>query len=184
GVETTDKAAALADAVGRAAAAPAAPTASVPTVAATAVAAEASPSPAAPTRAAAASAETDSSAMVVHRGTMLAGQGWPGGRRRHRAGAPMWRKRETLIQERIVLYTSVDADGHVQELVETEKSQTEILHMEARETGEFAHRELTEYESTEHFNGEAVVAERGTEEYIHLRSKDDEFEHLESSLPP
>lgn len=42
----------------------------------------------------------------------------------------------------------------IQELMESEKSQTEVLHMECKQTGEFAHRESTHYESGEAFNGE------------------------------
>ncbi|CAN0543840.1 unnamed protein product, partial [Ectocarpus sp. 12 AP-2014] len=71
----------------------------------------------------------------------------------------------------------------VQELFETEKSQTEVLHMECKRTGEFAHRESTHYESGEAFNGEVVLEEAGVERYVHLRSVDDEYEHLESTLP-
>lgn len=41
-----------------------------------------------------------------------------------------------------------------QDLVEKEISETEVLHMECRETGEFAHRETTQYEQTETFNDE------------------------------
>merc|ERR1719263_2423061 len=74
-------------------------------------------------------------------------------------------------------------DGGVQELVETERSSTEILHMECKETGEFAHRESTEYEQTEGFNKEVVSAEHGNEEYVHLKSQHDEYEHLESNMP-
>ena len=55
--------------------------------------------------------------------------------------------------------------------------------MECKETGEFAHRESTQYEQTEVFNKETVSAEHGTEEYVHLKSKDDEYEHLESNMP-
>jgi hypothetical protein len=46
------------------------------------------------------------------------------------------------------------SDGQWQELVERELSQTEVLHMECRETGEFAHRESTDYEHYETFNNE------------------------------
>lgn len=46
----------------------------------------------------------------------------------------------------------------VQELFETEKSQTEVLHMECKQSGEFAHRETTHYESGETFNGEVLPA--------------------------
>jgi len=96
---------------------------------------------------------------------------------------PLWRKRETVVQERIVHYTTVDADGTVQELVESERSQNEVVHLECKETGEFAHRESQEYEQLETFNNEVVAAERGNEEYLHMKSKDDEYEHLESNMP-
>lgn len=96
---------------------------------------------------------------------------------------PLWRKRETVIHERIVQYTTVDADGTKQELVETERSQNEIVHLECKETGEFAHRESQLFEQLETFNDEVVVHEKGNEEYIHMKSKDDEYEHLESNMP-
>jgi len=44
----------------------------------------------------------------------------PGGER------DVWRKREVLVQERIVQYTTVDKEGKWQDLVEVEKSQTEV----------------------------------------------------------
>ena len=56
-------------------------------------------------------------------------------------GHSLWRKRETLLQERIVQYTTIDADGTVQELVEKELTAQEMVRMECRDTGEFAHRE-------------------------------------------
>ncbi|CAM9921906.1 unnamed protein product, partial [Choristocarpus tenellus] len=77
--------------------------------------------------------------------------------RRARPIRPVWRKKETLIQERIVQYTTLDESGQMQELYETEKSQTEVLHMECKLTGEFAHREKTQYESGETFNGEVCM---------------------------
>lgn len=52
------------------------------------------------------------------------------------------------------LLTAPELGKQVQELVETEKSQTEVLHMECKRTGEFAHSESTHYESGEAFNGE------------------------------
>lgn len=75
--------------------------------------------------------------------------------------------------------------------------------MECRETGEFAHREKTQYEQLETFNEEVfmltslfvsivincfllsqLVGEvRGTEEYVHLKSKEDEFQFMESTMP-
>jgi hypothetical protein len=96
---------------------------------------------------------------------------------------PLWRKRETTVHEHIVQYTTVDADGVVQELIETEKTQNEVIHLECKDTGEFAHRESSQYEQVETFNSEIVAAERGNEEYLHLKSKDDEYEHLESNMP-
>ena len=81
-------------------------------------------------------------------------------------------------------YTTVDADGGVQELVETERSSTEVVHMECKETGEFAHRETSEYEQLETFNGQAVAENRGNEEYYHLKSAEDEVEFMESNNMP
>ncbi|GMH91535.1 hypothetical protein TrVE_jg5516 [Triparma verrucosa] len=108
----------------------------------------------------------------------------PGGvRRRPGNGRPLWKKQETVIQERIVKYITIEPDGSIQELIESEKNQTEVTHMECKDTGEFAHKETTEYEQTETFNSELVMAERGTEKYVHLKSKDDEYEHLESHMP-
>jgi len=97
---------------------------------------------------------------------------------------PLWRKRETVVHERIVQYTTVDADGTIQELVESERSQNEVVHLECKETGEFAHRESSEYEQLETFNNEVVTQERGNEQYLHMKSRDDEYEHLESNMPP
>jgi hypothetical protein len=81
-------------------------------------------------------------------------------------------------------YTTVDASGQVQELVEKEISETEVLHMECRETGEFAHRETTLYEQRETFNDEVVNEQIGTEEYVHMKSQDDEYEYRDSNMPP
>ena len=99
-------------------------------------------------------------------------------------GRAVWRKREIVTQERVVQYTTVNEEGYVQELVETERNQTEVVHLEAKDTGEFAHRETTNYEQTETFNDDVVAAQRGNEEYVHLKSLHDEYEHLESTMPP
>ncbi|CAM9242111.1 unnamed protein product, partial [Discosporangium mesarthrocarpum] len=123
------------------------------------------------------------SSIVKYVGGVLALRGAEAYRRAS-PSQPVWRKKETLTQERVVQYTTLDETGQMQELCETEKSQTIVLHMECKDTGEFAHREMTQYESRETFNGEVVVEESGSEEYVHLRSKDDEYEHLESNLPP
>jgi hypothetical protein len=95
----------------------------------------------------------------------------------------VWRKREVVKQEREVYYTTVDASGQLQELVEKETSETEVLHMESRDTGEFAHRETTVYKQLETFNDEVVSEQTGAEEYVHLKSENDEFEHVESNMP-
>ena len=55
--------------------------------------------------------------------------------------------------------------------------------MECRETGEFAHRETTNYAQTETFNDELVAEEKGNEEYVHMKSVDDEYEFLDSNMP-
>jgi hypothetical protein len=55
--------------------------------------------------------------------------------------------------------------------------------MECRETGEFAHRETTLYEQFEKFNDEVVAEESGKEEYVHLKSVDDEIEFMDSTMP-
>ena len=104
--------------------------------------------------------------------------------RRPGPAKPLWRKREVVLQERIVQYTTVDVSGAVQELVETERSSTEVVHMECKETGEFAHRETSEYEQLETFNGQAVAENRGNEEYYHLKSAEDEVEFMESNNMP
>jgi len=96
----------------------------------------------------------------------------------------LWRKREVVRQEKTTHYTTMDADGQLQELVERETTQTEVLHMECRETGEFAHRETTRYEQMETFNEEVVAELQGTEEYVHLKSLEDEFHYMESTMPP
>ena len=55
--------------------------------------------------------------------------------------------------------------------------------MECRETGEFAHRETTLYEQLEKFNDEVVNEESGKEEYVHLKSMEDEIEYMDSTMP-
>ena len=78
---------------------------------------------------------------------------------------------------------TVEPDGTVQTLIECQKDMTEVTHMECKDSGEFAHRETTEYEQTETFNDELVMAERGEEKYVHMKSKNDEYEHMESHMP-
>ncbi|EGZ11690.1 hypothetical protein PHYSODRAFT_516032 [Phytophthora sojae] len=95
----------------------------------------------------------------------------------------LWKKREVTIQERITEYTKIDEKGQPQRLVEKERHQTEVLHMESLD-GEFAHREITQFEQTEHLNDEMVHLDHGREEFLHLKSRHDEISRFESSVPP
>lgn len=70
-----------------------------------------------------------------------------------------------------------------QELIEKETTQSEVLHMECKETGQFAHRETTQYEQLETFNAEVVAETKGAEEYVHLKSLEDEYHYMESTMP-
>lgn len=71
----------------------------------------------------------------------------------------------------------------LQELIEKETTQSEVLHMECKETGQFAHRETTQYEQLETFNAEVVAETKGAEEYVHLKSLEDEYHYMESTMP-
>lgn len=94
----------------------------------------------------------------------------------------LWKKREITIQERITEYTKIDETGRAQHLVESEKHQSEVVHMESL-TGEFAHREITQFETLERLNDEVVNHESGREEFVHLKSQHDEVSKFESSIP-
>lgn len=101
----------------------------------------------------------------------------------HPPPAPgLWKKREITIQERITEYTKIDEHGRPQHLIEKEKHQSEVIHMETLE-GEFAHREITQFEQTEQLNDEIVHHEHGREEFVHLKSEYDEISRFESSIP-
>ncbi|KAF1319880.1 hypothetical protein FI667_g12775, partial [Globisporangium splendens] len=101
----------------------------------------------------------------------------------HPPPAPgLWKKREITIQERITEYTKIDEHGRPQLLIEKEKHQTEVIHMENLQ-GEFVHQEITHFEQTEQLNGEIVHHEHGREEFVHLKSEHDEISRFESSIP-
>jgi len=51
--------------------------------------------------------------------------------------------------KKITIYTTIDEDGTLQELTETEKKMDEVFHMETKDTSEFSHREFSQYEKTE-----------------------------------
>lgn len=95
----------------------------------------------------------------------------------------IWKKHETVIQERIVKHVTVDKDGQINELITTDKSQNDIIHIESKISGEYAHREYTQQEQTEVMDNEMSTFIRATEEYIHLKSKEDEYEYLHSEVP-
>ncbi|KAL0583716.1 hypothetical protein ABG067_006392 [Albugo candida] len=94
----------------------------------------------------------------------------------------VWKKREITIQERITEYTKIDDHGKPQKLIEKEKHQSEIIHMESLD-GEFAHREITHFETSEHLNDQLVHHDHGKEEFVHFKSKLDEYSRFESSVP-
>lgn len=101
----------------------------------------------------------------------------------HPPPAPgLWKKREITIQERTTEYTKIDDQGRAQRLVEKERHQTEVIHMESL-SGEFAHREITQFEQTEHLNDEMVHLDQGREEFLHLKSQHDEVSRFDSSTP-
>ena len=99
------------------------------------------------------------------------------------SGKPLWKKKETTKVERTIEYTTIDSEGVLQELLEHEITETEVLHLECKETGEFAHRETKEFQQKEVFNKEVVSEQVGMEEYVHLKSVDDEIEYMESTMP-
>lgn len=58
--------------------------------------------------------------LVKHRGTVL-GLRDRHGYRRPRVGQAVWRKKETVIQERVVHYTTLDEEGKVRKRMVGEK---------------------------------------------------------------
>ena len=94
----------------------------------------------------------------------------------------VWKKHETVIQERTVRHITIE-NGITRELIETDKSQNEVVHIEDKTTGEFAHREYSQQEQTEELDGEMATFIRATEDYIHLKSATDEYEYVHSDVP-
>lgn len=88
----------------------------------------------------------------------------------------LWKKREIVVNERTTEYTKVDELGVAQVLIESEKTQYEVLHMENKE-GEFAHKETNTFEQFEKFNDELVMHEKGNDNLVHLKSHEDEVSH-------
>ena len=74
--------------------------------------------------------------------------------------------------------------GKINELITTDKSQNDVIHIESKITGEFAHREYTQQEQTEILDEDMSSFVRATEEYIHLKSREDEYEYVHSEIPP
>ena len=94
----------------------------------------------------------------------------------------IWKKHETIIQERIVRHVTVE-NGVTRELVETDKSQNEVIHIECKDSGEFAHREFSQQEQTEELDKEMVTFIRASQEYVNLKSHSDEYEYTHSEIP-
>jgi hypothetical protein len=92
----------------------------------------------------------------------------------------MWRKKETVTHERITAYVTVDDEGKEQELIETDVSRSEVILMERKDTEELARRELSSNEQTEVFNTEEVISNRAAEEYVHLRSLEEDVEFVDN----
>ena len=62
----------------------------------------------------------------------------------------IWKKQETVVQDRIVMHITIDDDGVRRELIETDTSQNEVVHLETKDFGgEFSHKEYTQREQTE-----------------------------------
>jgi hypothetical protein len=93
-----------------------------------------------------------------------------------------WKKHETVITERIVRHLTVK-NGVSRLLVETDKSQNEIVHIECNSSGEFAHREYSQQEQTEELDNEMPTFIRATEEYVHFKNANDEYEYVHSNIP-
>ena len=49
------------------------------------------------------------------------------------------------------------ADGVRRELIETDTSQNEVVHLETKDFGEFSHKEYTQQEQTAELDSEIVV---------------------------
>ena len=96
---------------------------------------------------------------------------------------PMWKKHETNIQERIIQHITYDNEGNIHEMIETDKSQNEVIHVEITDRNIFAHREYTQQEQTEEIDKEVTTFVRATEEFIHLKSENDEYEYVHSEIP-
>lgn len=94
----------------------------------------------------------------------------------------VWKKHETIISAKIVRLTTVK-DGVKSELVERDKSQNDIVHIECSATGDFAHREYSQQEQCEKINNEISTFIRASEEYVHFKSNTDEYEYIHTEIP-
>jgi len=87
------------------------------------------------------------------------------------------------LNYRTVVYVSIDKEGVTHTVTETDKTQKDIIHLE-NSSGLFAHREYTQQEQTEDMDEEQITCIRASEEYIHLKRDDDEYEYVHSDIPP
>lgn len=90
------------------------------------------------------------------------------------------KRHETVINERIVRTVSFQ-NGIEKISIETDKTQCDKIRMES--DGEFAVREYTQQEQTEELDGNMTTFVRATQEFLHLKSKEDEFEYVHSDIP-
>lgn len=90
------------------------------------------------------------------------------------------KRHETVINERVVRTVSFQ-DGIEKVTIETDKTQCDKIRMECDD--ELAVREYTQQEQTEELEGNMVTFIRATQEYVHLKSKEDEFEYVHSDIP-
>lgn len=90
------------------------------------------------------------------------------------------KRHETVINERVVRTVSFQ-DGIEKVTIETDKTQCDKIRMECDD--ELAVREYTQQEQTEELEGNMATFIRATQEYVHLKSKEDEFEYVHSDIP-
>ena len=90
------------------------------------------------------------------------------------------KRHETVIHERIIRSVTFQ-DGVEKMTIETDKTQCDKIRMECDD--EFAVREYTQQEQSEEIEGDMVTFVRATQEFLHLKSKEDEFEYVHSDIP-
>lgn len=98
-------------------------------------------------------------------------------------GRSILKKHETVIQERIIKHMIIEEDGTAHESIESDKNQNDTIHVECKTGSYFAHREYTQQEQVQELDGETVSFAKATEDYVHFKNKEDEFEYVYSDIP-